>query len=387
MEETMVVIVGAGPAGLATSACLNRLSIPNIVLEREDCYASLWKKRSYDRLKLHLAKQFCRLPYMDFPSNAPTYVPKNGFVDYLDNYVSHFGITPRYLRSVESAIYDSDAGKWRIMVTNMMASDTTMFEVYVSSFLVVATGENSDGVIPDVDGLKSYGGECIHSSQYGNGRKYRGKEVLVVGCGNSGMEIAYDLWNWGANTSIVIRNPVHVLTKEMVKMAMTMLKYLPVNVVDKITVAISKLKYGKLSKYGIQRPREGPFHLKALTGRSAVIDVGTVSKIKAGEIKVLPRIKYVEDKEVVFANGESGRFDAIVFATGYKSTVRNWLKGSYESFDEKGMPTKSFPDHWKGKNGIYNVGFSRRGLQGISSDAQNIARDIFMVAAALSFNN
>ncbi|GMI93042.1 hypothetical protein like AT1G21430 [Hibiscus trionum] len=385
MEDIMVVIVGAGPAGLATSACLNRLSIPNIVLEREDCYASLWKKRSYDRLKLHLAKQFCQLPYMDFPSNAPTYVPKNGFIDYLDNYVSHFGITPRYLRSVESAVYDSDAGKWRIMVTNMTESDATKSEVYISRFLVVATGENSDGLIPDVEGLESYGGECIHSSQYGNGRKYRGKEVLVVGCGNSGMEIAYDLWNWGANTSIVIRNPVHVLTKEMVKIAMIMLQYLPVKVVDKITVAISKLKYGKLSKYGIRRPREGPFHLKAKTGRSAVIDVGTISKIKAGEIKVLPGMKYMEDKEIVFANGETGRFDAIVFATGYKSTVRNWLKGSYESFDEKGMPTKSYPEQWRGENGIYNAGFSRGGLQGISNDAQNIARDI--AAAALGFNN
>ncbi|KAK5793464.1 hypothetical protein PVK06_034612 [Gossypium arboreum] len=97
MEETVVIIVGAGPAGLATSACLNRLSIPNIVLEREDCYASLWKKRSYDRLKLHLPKQFCHLPYMDFSPNAPTYVPRKGFIYYLDNYVSHFGITPRYL--------------------------------------------------------------------------------------------------------------------------------------------------------------------------------------------------------------------------------------------------------------------------------------------------
>ncbi|KAK8982909.1 hypothetical protein V6N11_054894 [Hibiscus sabdariffa] len=381
MEEIMVVIVGAGPAGLATSACLNRLSIPNVVLEREDCYASLWNKRSYDRLKLHLAKQFCHLPYMDFPSDAPTYVPKNGFIEYLDNYVSHFGIAPRYLRSVESAFYDSDAGKWRVVVTNMTASDGTNTEVYISRFLVVATGENSKGLIPEIDGLESYGGECIHSSQYENGRKYRGKEVLVVGCGNSGMEIAYDLWSWGVNTSIVIRSPVHVLTKEMVKMAMIMLQCFPVKVVDSITVAISKLKYGKLTKYGIRRPQEGPFHLKGITGRSPVIDVGTISKIKTGEIKVVLGMKYIQDKDVVFANGETNRFDAIVFATGYKSTVRNWLRGSYESFDDKGMPTKGFPEHWKGENGIYNAGFSRRGLQGISSDAQNIARDISLMVA------
>ncbi|KAK5793463.1 hypothetical protein PVK06_034611 [Gossypium arboreum] len=261
-------------------------------------------------------------------------------------------------------------------------------EVYTSRFLVVASGENSQGTIPDIDGLDSYGGEYIHSNQYENGRKFRGKDVLVVGCGNSGMEIAYDLWNWGANTSIVVRNPVHVLTKEMVKMAMIMLQYLPCKAVDKITVAISKLKYWKLSKYGIQRPKKGPFHLKETSGRSPVIDVGTISKIKSEEIKVLPGMKCIRDKDIVFTNGETVQFDAIIFATGYKSTVRNWLKGSYETFDEEGMLRKSFPYHWKGRNGIYNVGFSRRGLQGISSDAQNIANDIYSnTTVALGFNN
>ncbi|KAE8673901.1 putative indole-3-pyruvate monooxygenase YUCCA11 [Hibiscus syriacus] len=241
----------------------------------------------------------------------------------------------------------------------MTGSDVTESEVYISRFLVVATRENTKGLIPDINGLESYGGECIQSSQHGNGRKHRGKDVLVVGCGNSGMEIAHDIWIWGANTSIVIRNPVHVLTKEMAKMAMVMLQYLPVKVVDTITVTASKLKYG------IQRPREGPFHLKQITGRSAVIDVETVSKIKAGEIQVMPSVKHIQDRDVIaFANGESSRFDAIVFAAWYKSTVRNWLEGSRESFDEKGMPTKGFPDHWKGENGIYTAGFSRRGLQG-----------------------
>jgi len=75
-EEVVVAIVGVGPSGLAAVACLNCLGIANIVLEREDCSASLWRNRSYDRLKLHLAKQFCELPHMPFPSNSPTFVPR-----------------------------------------------------------------------------------------------------------------------------------------------------------------------------------------------------------------------------------------------------------------------------------------------------------------------
>lgn len=205
IEETVVLIVGAGPAGLATSACLNKLHIPNVLLDREDCYASLWKKRAYDRLKLHLAKEFCHLPHMHFPYCTPTYVPKDDFVRYLDKYVKHFGVSARLLRSLEYADYDEKRGLWNVLVNNMVSN---VQEVYKAQFLVVATGENDEPLIPEVAGLESFGGEYMHSSRYVNGERFAGKHVLVVGSGNSGMEIAYDLSNWGAVTSISIRSPV-----------------------------------------------------------------------------------------------------------------------------------------------------------------------------------
>ncbi|XWS26698.1 hypothetical protein CRYUN_Cryun26dG0052600 [Craigia yunnanensis] len=92
--ENVVVIVGAGLSGLATSACLSTHSIPHIILEKEDIYASLWKKRAYDRVKLHLAKEFCSFPFMPHSPDSPTYIPKDIFVDYLDEYVSTFNIRP-----------------------------------------------------------------------------------------------------------------------------------------------------------------------------------------------------------------------------------------------------------------------------------------------------
>ncbi|KAK2975917.1 hypothetical protein RJ640_007395, partial [Escallonia rubra] len=377
-QEKMVVIVGAGPAGLATSACLNLLCIPNVVLEREDCSASLWKKSSYDRLKLHLAKQFCQLPHMPFPSNAPTFVPKNGFIEYLDNYASHFSVDPLYNRVVGSASFEEHSGKWFVIAKNMLSNGV---EEYVARFLIVATGENSEGYIPEIMGLDSFRGEILHSNQYESGKKFSGKDVLVVGCGNSGMEIAYDLSNWGARASIVARNPVHVLTKEMVQLGMTLLKYIPVDFVDHIVLMLSKWNHGGLCEYGLRRPTKGPFYLKKETGRSPTIDVGTMDKIKAGQIQVLPSIEKVTGGKFQFENRKVNQFDVVVFATGYKSTVRKWLKDGTSLFNEDGMPKKRTPDHWKGENGLYCAGFARGGLLGISNDAKNIADDICKILA------
>ncbi|KAM7507831.1 hypothetical protein LguiA_018284 [Lonicera macranthoides] len=368
-----VVIVGAGPAGLATSACLNRLSIPNIVLEREDCNGPLWKKKTYERLNLHLPKHLCQLPHMPFPLNEPTFVSKNGFVQYLDSYASTFEVYPMYNRTVENAWFEKEGSMWHVVVKNKV---TSCAEEYVGEYLVVATGEKSQGFIPNFTGLEEFKGEGIHSSEYESGKCFTDKDVLVVGCGNSGMEIAYDLSNWDAHTSIVVRSPVHMFTKEMVRFGMRLLKYLPCNSVDNTMVRLSKLKYGDLTGYGLERPTRGPFYLKKITGRSPVIDVGTIDKIKDGSIQVLPSITKINEKSVEFANGKIKRFDAIIFATGYKSTVKKWLKDGGSLFNEDGMPKPGNQSQWKGENGLYCAGFSKNGLFGISNDAQNIADDI-----------
>ncbi|KAB2002393.1 hypothetical protein ES319_D11G063800v1 [Gossypium barbadense] len=373
MEEIVVLIVGAGPSGLATSACLSVHSIPHIILEKEDIYASLWKKRAYDRLKLHLAKEFCSLPFKPHSPDSPTYIPKDMFVDYLDDYVKTFNIQPKYQRHVESASYDEADGKWRIEAKNVLTGGV---EVYVAEFLVVASGENSGKYIPELPGLDSFSGETLHSSEYKSGAKYENKEVLVVGCGNSGMEIAYDLSNYGVQTAIVIRNPVHVVSKEIVRVGMIFSKYLPIFIVDIMTVLMSKILYGDLSKYGIRRPTKGPFYLKATAGRAPVIDVGTVAKIKSKEIKVVPAISSIDGKKVLFEDGAEREFDVIVFATGYRSVANNWLKDFKHVLNETGMPKNDFPHHWKGEKNLYCCGLSRRGLFGVSMDASAIADDI-----------
>ncbi|PAN43512.1 hypothetical protein PAHAL_8G241000 [Panicum hallii] len=372
-EQTVVLIVGAGPAGLATAACLTKLSIPHVIVEREDCSASLWRNRAYDRLKLHLAKEFCELPHMSYPADAPTYIPKDQFVKYIDNYIERFDIRPKYQTAIESCSYDEGRKCWFSVARDMK---TSVVVRYTARFLVVASGENSAENIPVIPGLRDFAGEAIHSSRFRSGAAYSGKNVLVVGCGNSGMEIAYDLASHGANTSIVVRSPVHVMTKEIIRLGMTLVQHIPVNVVDGLLVRLANFVFGDLSRHGIVRPKAGPLQLKAETGRSAVIDVGTVGLIKKGIIKVLGNISKIKGSIVEFENGRESAFAVIVFATGYKSTANTWLKNGESMLNNAGLPKKEFPNHWKGANGLYCAGLARRGLAGIAIDAKNIANDI-----------
>ncbi|KAF9599718.1 hypothetical protein IFM89_001664 [Coptis chinensis] len=371
--EPLVVIVGAGPAGIATAACLKRHSISSIILEKEYCCASLWKNRAYDRLKLHLAKKFCSLPHFPIPSSAPTFVPREGFIQYMDCYVTEFKLEPFFGRFVKSATYDSSLGKWLIEAKNTTLNKT---ETYTGDFLVVASGENSKGIIPELPGLDSFPGETIHSSEYKSGTNFQDRKVLVVGSGNSGMEISYDLSKYGVDTSIVVRSPCHILSKEMVYVGMTLMKFLPMSLVDHLIMMYAKFRYGDLTQYGLHLPEQGPFYRKFVTGKSPVIDVGTVEKIKKGEIKIFPAITSIKDGKATFEKGEEQTFDAMIFATGYKSTTNSWLKDFVYILNGDGMPKMSFPNHWKGENRLYCAGFSSRGLAGIAMDAEAIADDI-----------
>ncbi|KAL8151533.1 hypothetical protein V2J09_021341 [Rumex salicifolius] len=372
--QTGVIVVGAGPSGLATAACLSQESIPYVVVEREECIASLWRNKAYARLHLHLKKRFCQLPHMPFPAHLPDYLPRDAFLRYLHDYSLRFRISPLFNRVVTRAAYDHATGMWRVRATHAGHEA----EELVAPFLVVATGETCDPFVPEVDGLLGFSGRALHSTLYKTGEHFAGQSVLVVGSGNSGMEIALDLSNHHAKPSILIRSPVHIMSRWMINLGLNLLKILGVHVVDSLMVMLSKVVYGDLSKHGILRPKEGPFLMKVKYGKYPVVDVGTISKIQAAHIQVLPAaIRSIRDgNEVMLDNGNSYHFDAIVFATGFRRSTNNWLMGDNYLLNEDGFPKPSFPNHWKGKHGLYCTGLSRRGLYGAALDAQNIARDI-----------
>ncbi|KAK3124164.1 hypothetical protein QOZ80_8AG0641390 [Eleusine coracana subsp. coracana] len=380
------LIVGAGPAGLAVAACLREHGVPSVVVERAECIASLWQHRTYDRLKLHLPKRFCELPMAPFPAHFPEYPSRSQFLSYLHSYARRFAVEPHFRANVYSARRDPQ-GFWRVQAHVAGRGHVE----YVCQWLVVATGENADPVVPDnIDGLSqiitsSRIRMVMHSADYRSGEPFRGKKVLVVGCGNSGMEVCLDLCHHGAfPTMVVSKESVHVLPREVMgkstfEMSLAMARWLPLWIVDRILLAMADLKLGDVERYGLRRPSLGPMELKKKKGKTPVLDIGALARIRSGHIKVVPEVKRFfiinpssdsSDSDEVraaaeLADGRVVEADAVVLATGYRSNVASWLinnKVEVEAAD-----------------GLYAVGFTGRGLAGIAEEAVTIADELAKV--------
>ncbi|CAA7015313.1 unnamed protein product [Microthlaspi erraticum] len=374
------VIVGAGPSGLAVAAGLKREGVPFIILERANCIASLWQNRTYDRLKLHLPKQFCQLPNFPFPEDYPEYPTKFQFIQYLEDYATNFDINPKYNETVQSAKYDETFGLWRVKTVSKSGQFGSCEFEYICRWLVVATGENAEKVVPDFEGLEDFGGDVLHAGDYKSGGRYEGKKVLVVGCGNSGMEVSLDLYNHGANPSMVVRSSVHVLPREIFgrstfELGVTMMKWMPVWLADKTLLLLARIVLGNTDKYGLKRPKMGPLELKNKEGKTPVLDVGALPKIRSGKIKIVPAIIKFGQGKVELVDGRVLEIDSVILATGYRSNVPSWLKDN-DFFSDDGIPKNPFPNGWKGEAGLYAVGFTRKGLFGASLDAMSVAHDI-----------
>lgn len=375
------IIIGAGPSGLAVAACLRRCKIPSLILERADCIASLWKHSTYDRIHLHLPKEYCELPFIPFPEDYPTYLPGAQFIEYLENYASEFNIKPRFNEKVTSAKFDEGCQLWRVLTKGTSKENKEEVREYVGHWLVIASGENAEAVKPNINNMHKFKGSICHSRNYKNGKEYEGKKVLVVGCGNAGMEIALDLLKSNANPSIVVRNKVHVLPREIFghsvfAIIQALVKVFPVWLADCILLFCAWCKWRNTAKCGLPRPKEGPVAYKIQKRRTPVLDIGTLCLIKSGNIKVHPAINTFTPQGVHFCNGHYEEYDAIILATGYRSNVMDWLIGEDDQFLPNGFPKASCVDGWKGTKGLYVVGMSGRGLLGTKLEAQLVAQHI-----------
>lgn len=326
------LVVGAGPSGLAVAACLGEAGVDYAIVDRAAAVGAAWRTH-YRRLHLHTARSSSSLPRWPMPRSWPTYPSRAQVVEYLDGYARHFGLAPRLGATVTRA--RREGGAWRV--------DVAPGPGYRARHLVVATGYNGVPRRPDIPGLDAFPGEVVHSAAYGDGARFSGREVLVVGVGNSGAEIAIDLHEHGARPSLVVRSPVHVVPRDVLGLpaqrTAIALARLPPRVQDRLTAPLIRLVMGDLSRFGFERPARGPVELLTATGRVPLIDVGTVRLVKEGKIRVTKGVERVDGDVVRFVDGARARFDAIVLATGYRAALERFLDGAERVVDARGYPT------------------------------------------------
>lgn len=367
------IVVGAGPAGLAVAACLRQRGVECLVLEQTDRVGSSWHGH-YERLHLHTDRKHSELPFVAFGAGIPRYPSRRQFIEYLENYAQCLGIAPRFGQQVLCARQTN--GTWELQTEERR---------YRTPCLVLATGYNRVPFHPQWPTRPAFRGEILHSSQYRNGHRFKDRRVLVVGFGNSGGEIAIDLWEHGAHPSLSVRGPVNVIPRELFGIPILSVAIvqsrLPAWFVDRINAPMLRAVVGDLTPYGLTRSNRGPLRQINEAGRIPLIDVGTVALIKRDLVKVYPAVEAFSETGVRFSGGEHREFDAVILATGYRPQVDALLPDASSAIGSDGIPATS--GYESALAGLYFCGF-RVAATGM---LREIAIEAKRIAAAISARN
>lgn len=314
MSTWDAIVLGAGPAGLASAQQLGARGLKTLIVEKADCVGSVWR-RHYDRLHLHTPRRLSALPDLPIPASYGTYPSRDQIIDYFESYAKTFRLSPHF--GVNARAVRRDDELWRVDADNLSAS---------APIVVVATGWADFPNRPVWPGEASFGGPVLHSSAYRNAAPFKGKRVLVIGFGNSGAEIALDLCEGGAETTISVRSPVCVVPRDLLGLPIlefsTAQRFLPPRWADAINAPVLRLAVGSLEPLGFRTAAKGPVQMTVEDGRVPVLDIGAIAKIRQGKIKVRGDIRDFAPGSVNFVAGAPAPFDAVILATGFAPISR-----------------------------------------------------------------
>lgn len=356
MELANILIVGAGPAGLAIAGRLSNQGIQDYtILEASERVGNSWHNH-YDRLHLHTVKQWSHLPHMPFPDEYPLYVKRDQVAEYLNNYADHFTIKPQFGCTVNK-ILKSD-GRWLV--------ETNQGD-YEAKHVVVASGINKTPHIPGWPGQDEFKGSIIHSIEYKNPRPYKDKKVLIIGMGNTGAELAFDLSQHGVETYLSVRGEISLVPRDLngqpVQVTAKRLDKLPFGIGDWIGSQIRKIYFGNMDKYGLKISKVHPVVQLRETGKTPVIDIGTVDAIKKGKIKVLPNVRVFNARTVVFEDGRTVEIDDVILATGYRAELKKVIPQIDPFLNDHNLPKGVIGDG--DFSNMYFIGFDNYSVGGI----------------------
>jgi len=208
-RDPVVLVVGGGQAGLSIAARLTQLQVDALIVDREQRIGDNWRNR-YHALTLHNQVQVNHLPYMPFPPNWPTYVPKDKLAGWFEAYVESMELNYWTATEFEGGAYDEADGRWSVVLRRADGTKREMRPRHV----VMATGVSGIPNLPDIPTLRNFGGKILHSSEYSDGEAWKGKTVLVIGTGNSGHDIAQDLYSSGAKVTLAQRSSTLIVNIE-----------------------------------------------------------------------------------------------------------------------------------------------------------------------------
>ena len=344
VESYEIVVVGAGAAGLATAKLLHDEGLSPLVLEAGPEPGAAWRDR-YDRLRLHTPRLLSGLPGLRIPRRFGRWVARDDLIEYFRDY---------------TAVHDLDL-RVNCRVDRLEPSWTlhTSDGAIHADHVVVATGYNGTPFVPDWPGRASFTGELVHSSEYRSPEPYAGRDVLVVGAGNSGAEIAHDVIDGGAARSrLSVRTPPQIVRRATLGIPAQLLgmaiRKLPPSWVDPVTIWQRKVAIPDLSRRGLPRPAHGVRTSFITTGTTPILDVGIVEAVKRGRVEVVAAVEGFDGGEVLLADGSRIAPDAVIAATGFRAGLEELVAG-LDVLGPRGLPTKT--DGEPVLPGLWFVGF------------------------------
>jgi putative flavoprotein involved in K+ transport len=347
VETRDIVIVGAGSAGLACGALLRQSGLEPLLLEAGAEPGAAWRER-YDRLHLHTPRLLSGLPGRRIPRRLGRWVARDGLLEYFRSYADEEQLDVQTNTTVERILRDGDA--WRLEIADGPIHARNV---------IVATGINSRPFVPDWPGRESFTGELVHSADYRNPQRYEGRDVLVVGAGNSGAEIATDVAEGGAaRTRLSVRTVPQILRRATAGIPAQLIgiaiRKVPPSWVDPISKVQRRLSIPDLAAQGLPRPEIGVRTSFIMTGTTPVLDVGIVDAVQHGRVEIVAAVEGFDGRDVLLSDGSRIDPDAVIAATGFRAGLDD-LVGHLDLLDRRGLPIAT--DGEPALPGLWFVGF------------------------------
>jgi cation diffusion facilitator CzcD-associated flavoprotein CzcO len=313
-------VIGAGSSGIAALKSLHERGLPVACFEKSDRVGGNWvfgnrngMSSAYRSLHINTSRE--RMEYSDFPMPAsyPDFPHHTQIAEYFDAYVDHFGV--RDLIQFETGVVRAERGADGVWDIALDSGESRRFDM-----LLVANGHHWDPRWPEPPFPGSFAGEQMHAHHYVDNEPLRDKNVLVVGIGNSAMDIAVESSFVARRTLLSSRRGAYVIPKYLFGRPLDQIGVnaltgaVPFAVRRTVLEVLFRLGVGRMEDYGLPKPdhRLGEAH--------PTISADFLNRVAHGEIAWRPNVARLEDKRVLFEDGSSEQVDVIVWCTGYKVT-------------------------------------------------------------------